>query len=1322
MSTVLFRRPVRRQPPEMPSGELSLQEPPALPEPASGNLAMLLTYLPMALGSSAVILIFVTPGSNPLTFLAAGLMTVTTMSMAVGMMGRSTSDRKRRMKGERRDYLRYLSQTRRKVRRMATQQREALAWAHPDPHSLWSVALSGRLWERRAAHRDFGEVRVGTGPQRLAVRINPLQTKPVEDLEPLSARALRRFIRAYATLPDQPVGVFLRGFSRVTMHGDAEAVRGVTRALLAQLVTFHAPTDLRVLICVDAEGAERWDWVKWLPHTLHPSEHDAAGSVRLVGAGVDDLLGHLGEEFPERPRFEPGGVLSQEEPYVVVVLDGVHVPPDSRLAGAGYRNTVLLDVGGVLPWKDTRTVLRLDVSADTMEMVQADRSGKETRTALGRPDSLSLARTRALARTLAPYRIGMSAETAQPLVTNVHLTTLLGITDLQRFDPRADWAARNPVDRLRVPIGVAEDGAPVELDIKESAQGGMGPHGVLIGATGSGKSELLRTLVIALAMTHSSEALNMVLVDFKGGATFLGLDRLPHTSAVITNLVDEVPLVGRMQDALQGELVRRQELLRRAGNYASLLEYERARLAGAPLDPLPTLFVIVDEFSELLSAHREFIDVFVMIGRLGRSLGVHLLLASQRLDDGRIHQLEGHLSYRIGLRTFSAVESRSVIGVPDAYELPPQPGNGYMRTDVATLVRFKAAYVSGVYRTRSSRQRQEAARQQVVPYSAGYLPLRSSTVDEAAPPPPEETVAPTPGDGGETLLQVAIERLRGQGPPAHQVWLPPLGRPPTLDQVLPALRPTENRGLTPSDWAGHGSLVVPVGVVDRPFEQLRDLLMADLSAGGGHVGVAGGPHSGKSTLLRTLICSLALTHTPLEVQFYCLDMGGGGLASLAGLPHVGDIATRLDTDRMNRTIAEIGALLNQRERRFSEHGVATMAAYRDLRRRGAFADDPYGDVFLVIDGWMTFRQEFEALEGVVRQLSNRTLNYGVHLVIATNRWSEIYSGIRDQLGTRFELRLGDPVESAIDIRAANNVPTDSPGRGLTATKLHFLSAVPRIDGVADAAGLADSTAMLVESISDNWTGPVAPPVRLLPAMLAVDELPEPDGDLRVALGLDENTMKPVWHDFGTVPHLTVLGDTESGKTNVLRLVARAVTQRYTPEQARVILVDLRRELVDAVPEQYRLGYAVSAPMAAQIVAETATAMRRRLPDEQISPERLRRRDWWEGPQLYIVVDDYDLLSSLNGPFEPLLNILAQGADIGLHVVLARAGSARINNDQVLRRLHEANTPDLALSCPPSEGPLLGNVRARLFPPGRGMLLTRRGFTVVQTAYVEEPED
>jgi len=1332
VSTMVFRRPTRQPPPEMPAGELSLQEPPVLPEAPTGNLGMMMTYLPMAIGSSALILLFVPPGRGGLSLLAAGLMAMTSLTMVFGQAGRSTSDRKRRMRGERRDYLRYLAQSRKMVRAMAEKQRLSLAWRHSDPDGLWSVAMSSRLWERRTSHPDFAEVRIATGVQRLAVTISPMQTKPVEDLEPLSARALRRFIHAYTTLADQPTAVFLRGFGHVHFRGDPDSVRSVVRALVAQLATFHAPEDLRVAVCAAPAHAADWDWVKWLPHAQHHAEQDGAGQVRLVAGEVDELEALLVSELDGRGRFEAGATPSRDEPYLVVVVDGPSVPPGSRLAGTGYHNAIILNVSAAAPAGTGRTTLRLEVTPDEIKMVRFDRAGAESHTLLGRPDRLSVPKAAALARTLAPFRLAATSDVVEPLVTDFDLGTLLGVGEIDALDPARFWSRATGPDRLRVPIGIAEDGSRVELDLKESAQGGMGPHGLLIGATGSGKSELLRTLVLALAITHSSEILNLVLVDFKGGATFLGLDTLPHTSAVITNLAGEAALVARMQDALHGEMMRRQELLRRAGNYSSLLDYEKARAEGAALDPLPTLFVVVDEFSELLAAHPDFSELFVMIGRLGRSLGVHLLLASQRVDDGRMHKLESHLSYRIGLRTFSAMESRAAIGVPDAYQLPSAPGNGYLRCDVSTLVRFKAAYVSGRYRRRTVEQRREEVSRQVVRFGAGRLPRPDFGPEPAAAPveapstadDPATADAPSTADASgsderaETLLQVAVGRLRSRGAPAHQVWLPPLAQPPTLDEVLPPLVPVPGFGLCPPDWPGRGGLAVPVAIVDEPFEQARDLLVADLSAVGGHVGIAGGTQAGKSTLLRTLIAALALTHTPAEVQFYCLDLGGGTLATLARLPHVGGVAGRMDADRVSRTVAEVQVVLARRERLFAEHGIENMAAYRELRRRGLFSEDPHGDVFLVVDGWASLRADFEALDHPIRQLAERGLTYGVHLALTANRWSDVHSALRDQLGTRLELRLGDSIDSVIDIRAAATVPR-SPGRGLTIDKKHYLAAVPRIDGRPRTEDLAEATRELAEAVAGSWTGPAAPPVRMLPAMLPADDLPAPDGRMRVALGWGEADLEPVWHDFADHPHLTVLGDAGSGKTAVLRLIAQAIPGAYPPGDAVMLVVDPRRGIIDEVRPDYQRGSAFSAAAAAELVGTMAAELRLRVPGPQITPQQLRRRDWWSGPEVYLLVDDYDLLTSgLGGPLESLVDLLPQAGDIGLHVVLARAaaGSSRMSMDAVVRRMHESNTPDLALSCPPNEMPLLNGMRPRQLPPGRGLLVTRRGATLLQTGW------
>ncbi|MFE4451349.1 type VII secretion protein EccCa [Streptomyces sp. NPDC056796] len=1304
----------------MPQGELALQEPPALPEPQSA-MSGVVTYLPMALSSLGMVLVFIRPGdgNGVLMWVAVGMMALSAVVMLVSQFLRAAGERKRALRGERRDYLRYLATSRRRIRKVIEQQSRAGAWSHPEPGTLWSVARTGRLWERRAGHEDFGEVRFGTGDQQLALTLTPLSTRPVEDLEPLCAHALRRFIHTYTTVADQPVAVRLRSFARVLMSGrtapqgervpeeaareDLAAARAMTRAVVAQLTTLHAPHDLGVVVLADGDGFDAWAWTKWLPHAQHPTDRDGVGPARLVAQSVSELEPLLGAEFTARGPFEPGVVPDRDEPYTVIVLDLSAVPPGARLAQSGYRNTVVLDVRGALAaGAQELGTLRLEVTPGTLTMLTDDAAGRPARTPVGRPDALAAAAARQLATTVAPYRLGTAVRSDQPLQEDTELTDLLGIRDLGDADVARLHAPRAPGERMRVPIGVAADGGHLMLDLKESAQGGMGPHGMLVGATGSGKSELLRTLVLSLALTHSSETLNFVLTDFKGGATFLGLDRLPHTSAVITNLADEAALVERMKDALHGELIRRQELLRRAGNFTSVRAYEEARAGGADLAALPTLFVVVDEFSELLAAHRDFLDLFVMIGRLGRSLSVHLLLASQRLDEGRINQLESHLSYRIGLRTFSAMESRGVLGVPDAYELPPQPGSGLLKNGVGSLTRFKAAYVSGGYRPARPTAQRAVIAGQVVPFEAGWVPPRALPVP-AAPAPEPERAGPA-----RTLLDVAVAKLEHSGPPAHQVWLAPLDEPPTLDLLLPPGEPTP-------------FLKVPVGVVDRPFDQRRDELTADLSGAGGHVGVAGGPQSGKSTLLRTLICALALTHTPHDVQFYCLDFGGGTLTGLAGLPHVGGVTGRLDPERMTRTVAEVTAVVALRERLFAERGVESMADFRRRRSAGEFPEERHGDVFLVVDGWNTVRQEFPDLVPTFGLIASRGLNFGVHLIVASGRWSEMGAALRDQLGTRFELRLGDPVESLVNMRAAATVPAVA-GRGLAADRSHFLTALPREDGDPSPGTLAAGAAALVRRAQDAWDGERAPAVRMLPTSLPATTLPPADGDLRVPLGLEDLRLEVFRHDFEAHPHLVVVGDVESGKTNLVAHLAEAVISRFSPDEARLLLVDFRRGLTDTVPDAHRLGYAVGTDLLRQMVDGAARALRERVPGQDVAPGRLALRDWWSGPRLFVIVDDHELVSGGgfggNDPFAPLYELLAQGTEIGFHLIVARGanGAARaVGADPLLRRLMETNTPVLLLSCPPSEGQVVPGTRSRVLPAGRGLYITRRRTTQIQTA-------
>ncbi|WP_171110070.1 type VII secretion protein EccCa [Streptomyces sp. Z423-1] len=1322
MSHIVVKRPPRALPREVPTNEVVLQPPPELPRGQQEGALMQL--LPM-LGMGGSVVFFFNPQAQPFMKIMGMVMVASTIAMGVAMLIRYRRGNQGQIADIRRDYLRYLSQTRREAQDTAKAQRDAQYYLHPSPEQLWALVAEGsRVWERRAGDEDFGQVRVGLGPQALATPLVPPQTAPVDQLEPLTAGAMERFVATHSTLEDLPMAVSLRAFYHVSISGEPVTVRGAARAVTAALGSLHSPEDLVIAVATDRESAPEWEWAKWLPHVQAKGEADGAGSLRLITTNPVELEDLLAARLQGRPRFHPSAPPVPEQPHLVVVLDGVSLPPTSLLASPeGLQGVTVLEV---VPGELTTGRGDLSIVVHPRELRLESAHGMVYE---GTPDVLSYEAAEALARQLAPLRIASGGDDDEPLLANLEFTDLLNLGDAATVDPRRTWRPRSQSERLRVPIGVGEDGRPVMLDLKEAAQEGMGPHGLCVGATGSGKSELLRTLVLGLAVTHSSETLNFVLADFKGGATFAGMAQLPHVAAVITNLADDLTLVDRMGDSIRGELNRRQEILRNAGNYANIHAYEKARAAGAALQPIPSLVLVIDEFSELLTAKPDFIEMFVQIGRIGRSLGVHLLLASQRLEEGRLRGLETYLSYRIGLRTFSAAESRAAIGVPDAYELPNVPGSGFLKFGTDEMVRFKAAYVSGVYRSSA---------QQAASYG-GPLPVDRRPVLFTASQVPVQYVAVLPQQRQEdepdqtddaladTVLDVIVRRLEAQGPAAHQVWLPPLDSPPSLDFLLPGLAAVPGRGLTQPGYEGAGRLVIPVGIVDKPYEQRRDPLWTDFGGAAGHMQILGGPQSGKSTLLRSIIASFALTHTPQEVQFYGLDFGGGGLASVAGLPHVGGIASRLDPEKVRRTVAEVYGIMTRREEYFRAAGISSIAEFRARRARGDISttDQPWGDVFLVIDGWGNFRSDYDGLEPAVLDIAARGLGYGMHLILTASRSMEVRSNLKDHLMNRLELRLGDTMDSEFDRKIAANVPSGVPGRGQTPQKQHFMAAVPRIDGLSSDTDLAEATQALAAEVSRHWQQPGAPEVRLLPREFPAQQLPPGNRfpNRGIAFALDEDNLEPVFVDFEQDPFFLVFGESESGKSNLLRLLIQRLTERYDGNEAKLFVVDNRRSLLGVTPDSHLAEYIPMSNQMQHHMDALANLMQRRTPTADVTPEQLRNRSWWQGPTVYIVIDDYDLVSTSSGnPLSGLTELLPFARDVGVRFIIARstAGAGRAGYEPFMQRMRELGAQGVVLAGDPNEGDLLGGVRPRSMPAGRGVFVSRkRGKPLVQVGLVPD---
>ena len=1313
----------RIEPPPMPQGRVEIQPPPPLYVGESMASNLIMTAIPMV-GSLASVIFVAMSNTGPRGMLMAGGFLVATLGFVGVSVWRARSGKTAQITSDRREYLNYLRTIRELARTAADQQRHHLGWIHPAPTALPAMAEDRtRVWERTPEDPDFLLCRYAVGPQHLGLELVPPDSETIDKLDPVAASALHRLLATHRVLHDLPTAVALASFARIEVTGSEAAVRSQVRALLAQAAMLHAPERLVIAVLAHPSALPEWDWVKWLPHAQSRVAHDAAGPRRLVSTSLDELVDLLPPELTERPRFSPNA--AAVSPHVLLVLDNVTIPPgNSVITEEGVQGVTVID----LPerWDeltdDTRLRLHLE---DGLEPGRVHASAVVMRQdpVRGYADQLSIAGAEALARRLTPLYAGEGPAREDALTATSELTDLLGIGDITTVSLRQTWRARPARDRLRVPIGVGADGAPIHLDIKESAQQGMGPHGLVIGATGSGKSEVLRTLVLGLALTHSPEILNFVLVDFKGGATFAGMAGMPHVSAIITNLSEELTLVDRMQDALSGEMTRRQELLRASGNFGSLRDYEKARTSGErpDLEPLPSLLIVCDEFSELLSAKPEFVDLFVAIGRLGRSLGIHLLLSSQRLEEGRLRGLDSHLSYRIGLRTFSESESRSVIGVGDAYRLPAVPGLGFLKPDQSSLWRFKAAYVSGPPKRRFGGPGGVGgtARHEALPFTTGVVTSRLEVEQANAAALAEAAAAAQAAQEKRSTFDIAVDLMEGHGPAAHQVWLPPLDVPDTFDELMPDLVADPVLGLVSPSWRARGPLRFPIGTVDMPRDQKREILAADLSGAAGHVAVVGAPRSGKSTLLRTIVTGIALTHTPREAQFYVLDFGGGTFTGLKDLAHVAGVGTRAEPDVVRRMAAEVTGLTDAREQYFRARGIDTIETYR-ARRAAGEVDDGYGDIFLVVDGWSTLRAEFEELETDLQVLAQRALTFGVHILASATRWMDFRTGIRDILGTRYELRLGEAMDSEVDRKLSANIPLDRAGRGITTTKYHFLGALPRVDADPNPATLGAGVVDLVAQVDAAWTGPAGPKLRLLPTRITLDavralapESPE------VLLGISERALAPVGIDVAREPHLLIFGDGQSGKSTLLRTYMHEVMRLYGPTRAQLFIVDYRRAHLGEFPDEWVGEYCTTADQTTDAIEGLTEFLHTRLPGPDVTPEQLRTRSWWEGREAFIVVDDYELVATSQGnPVASVVPLLAQAADIGMHVVIARrAGGAGRSYDPLITALRDLAQPGLLLSGDPSEGALVGQLRPVPAGPGRGRLLTRTGLDVVQVPWV-----
>ena len=1145
------------------------------------------TVLP-ALSSLGIVGFALVSGSVLYVVLGIGL-SVLGVGAAVAARAGANRARRRRQDGLRRRYEDHLDDRHAMLAALAVAQRESIELTHPDPGNWPAVIDSDRLWERRPGDGDFMSLRLGRGRVPLATPLRLEPAAPATDEEPDLREEADLLVVLHSHVDDVPITTSLWQRCSLAVQGPPAYSRPLLRAIVLGLALTHAPGELRL---VDALDESESAWLAELPHTVRvvPPDGDLAEVSQLVSRGPESGALVLVLDVDRLSGADERRVL------------------DRLMSSADGRLRLLLVDHAMLPLPSTTAVLATLDADGGLQLRFAD--GSPTRY-VARPDGMSLAAATTVARELSAVR--MQSTAMRPTAGPVRLAELL------------DDAAAKPVKpALSVPLGRDEFGKPLELDLAEAARGGAGPHGLLVGATGSGKSELLRAVITGLVHRRSPDELALLCWDFKGGAAVAPFAGLPHVRGTLTNLETDPRLLDRAGRALRAEVARRQQLLGDAGvDSVDDLSNSGRSTAGAAESPgpvLPTLLLVVDEFSELLAAAPDLLDLFVSLGRLGRSLGIHLLLASQRFDEGRLRGLESHLRYRICLRTFSPADSQTVLGTDAAFRLPSTPGSGLLAID-GQVTRFDGAFA----------------------------------------------------DDLDRLVAAATERWRHVRPRDADLW--PADLPATLAADLPG-------------WPASGLRPV-LGLVDLPERQAQEPFSVDLTAT--HVAVVGAGRSGRTTLLATLLMAVAAGASAGSVAVYVITDDVDAFAALAELPHVAGVCAVDDEEQVRHILTALGERTRTRsEDRCSER------------------------VLLLLDGWPRLRQVADELVDLLGHLAATGLRHGTSLVLTGNGWADFRTGIREYLGTRWELRLADPYESEHGRRSAAALPP-LPGRLLTQQGAEAQIALPRPDGVASTEGLIEAQHTFVRDIQTRGDTPV-PKLRPVPHQVALDELSPVPG--AVLLGAAAGAVAVRLDLIRSDRHLVVVGESGAGRSTTLRTLLTQLVRLPPSGRPDIAVIDPRRSLLPAVAGP--VNYAYTPNSAARLVGELAARLENRRPADDLSRDELlirSKRPPAERPQV-LVVDDYDLLAGtgLSGPLGPLVELLPFAVEIGLCLVVARAASPRLGYDPGWQGLIDAGATALLLSADPSDGPVLRGIRPVSRPPGRGLLIRpRRVPALVQVA-------
>lgn len=969
--------------------------------------------------------------------------------------------------------------------------------------TLMTCLLPGRrLWERRPRDPDALAVRLGTTD--IASTIKTTGASPDSDHR----------------LVDVPVGVVLTKHPVLGLAGPVDQTDAALRWITAQLAAYHPTRDLTCSF-VGVGTGDDWDWLQWLPH-LRPERGDD-GPMAYVATNEKNAAEHFtGLAAMVQARRDAMKGVSQGTrsgfPAHVLLIRDYH-----SVRGLGGLGAILddgPDVGVYTVCTNTDEARLPEECTATLVFHGADFG----RARLRRQDEPTY--DRILVDGVSPQWCDLMARELSPLIDTgaddadsglPSQSRLLEVIDL---DPPTEqmiltrWGMGGRTTQAI--IGEALEG-PFAIDIRTD-----GPHGLVAGTTGAGKSELLQTIVASLAVGNRSDEMNFVLIDYKGGAAFKDCAHLPHTVGMVTDL--DGHLTNRALESLGAELRRRERLLASAGA-KDIEDYLEKKTPADP--PMPRLLIIVDEFAALVQELPDFVTGLIDITRRGRSLGTHLILATQRPAGVVSAEIKSNTNLRIALRVTDVGDSTDVIDAPDAARIPKSlPGRGYARLGHSSLVGFQSSRIGG--------------RPPGVVSDAPAWAWAYTTADLSAgppiPPEDENAMAGTPTDLSRLVETISSATALAGYPVPSSPWLPPLPDQITAADILAA---------HPENSPNEASLRLPLGLTDLPARQSQEVATWSI-ADGANLAVVGMGRSGRSGLLRLIGATIGQHLSPVDVHIYVVDCGGNAMLPLVNLPHAGAVVTRDQPDRIGRLATLIQHIIAGRQQQLAVDGYADVTEQR--AHTSPESRLPY--IVILFDNWDIFTQVYDNYDGGAlisawQDVFQQGAAAGIRVVVTGDR-SLLGGRMAAMFPDKLLLRLPDPSDYGVIGMSVKTVPsTVSPGRGFRAggaveTQIALIAPDPA--GTAQTAALHNicRDAKLRWADLDPTTRP--PRVDVLPARFTTSQIHEltptdvPDTAIPVAVGGDTLSLRSL-DAIEHGPALLVTGPRRTGRSTVLVTMA-----------------------------------------------------------------------------------------------------------------------------------------------------------------------------------------